>query len=128
MRQLPLKRVLHQFLTVDSQNELQPQFLRCFFTEDHTGQEDFKVIHHRTDGGIDPQLQFDFFVLRTDQKLRFFYRIVHTVVNIEGDVILVADSRIANIALVRQDQRRGNRIDRKCRLFIYLLISYRRIL
>ena len=95
-----------QRLLIDDKLEFQTQLPRRPAAEVHAGQENFKVVHNGTVFGVDVHFQLDVGVIFIDLQKCLLHGIVDPIVNIEGGLILIADTTAAHIGFICQNQRR----------------------
>jgi len=97
------------FLPVDDEGKAQLQLFGGLAAEDHTAEEDLKIVHNGAEVGIDAEIEDD--LISLDANLRTLDRIVNAVVDIEGRQGGIANAVVAHVGLVGQDQRRCHGID-----------------
>ena len=85
--------------------------------------EYLEIFHNRTNKSVDFQSKSNHALFSVYVKLRAENRIVDSVVNIAVNGILVADSRCANVTLIRKNQSGGNRSYGSGGLFVVMTDS-----
>lgn len=97
-----------QSRVVDYQLEAAIESGGRFFAKHHAFEENLEIFHHRADVRIDLQAQDYYSVLAVNLKLRVHDRVVDSVMNVRADRLAVSDAASAHVALVREDERRGD--------------------